>query len=240
MGHRMQPLLEQAACIATEIIYVDGGSKDNSCELVARYPRARIIERPFDGNIARQKNIAIDHARCDWVLIVDTDELLGPRLLRMLPRLLAGRAKSVRFPRYWLLTDETFVLARRIYPDRQLRLFRNVPEIRYNEKEPIHHGFLSREDCEPCLRLKTAHILHYCLMWLDLAARERKVELYNRIHPELTSANDFYLYEDMPHRVGRCREGWTAGRPYLRPAPVRGFIDRYRLWRVDRHRALDM
>ena len=46
MASRLPPLLDQLAGVAAEIIYVDGGSKDDSCELVARCPRARIIERP--------------------------------------------------------------------------------------------------------------------------------------------------------------------------------------------------
>ncbi|MBZ5640976.1 MAG: glycosyltransferase [Acidobacteriia bacterium] len=232
MAPRIGPLLDQADAIADEIVYVDGGSRDGSADLVARHPKARFIVRPFDGNIARQKNFALDQARCDWVLILDTDELLGPRLLRLLPRLLLSPARSVRCPRYWLVDDRHYVHASGVYPDRQLRLFRNVPELRYDEAHLIHHPFRHEQLLEPCVRLKGAHLLHYDLMWNDRESREAKVRRYEKAHPSLTGVNRYYLYEDMPHRIASCREYWEGGSPGTRPDVVRAAIDRFRLWRL--------
>jgi glycosyltransferase involved in cell wall biosynthesis len=233
MAHRIGPLLDQADAIANEIVYVDGGSKDNSAEVVSRHAKARFIVRPFDGNIARQKNFSLDQARCEWVLILDTDELLGPRFLRLLPRVLFSRARSVRLPRYWMVDDRRYVHARGLYPDRQLRLFRNSPELRYDETQPIHHPFPGDyRRHHPCLRLKGAHLLHYCLMWQDRSIREEKVRRYGKAHPSVTGVNRYYLYEDIPHRVAACREYWENGFPRTRLDVLRSFSDQWRLWQL--------
>lgn len=232
-AHRMEPLLAQASWIANEIVYLDGGSEDDSEAVVARYRKARFISRPFDGHFARQRNYALDHAGSAWVLVLDTDELLGPRIIALLPTLLRSNAATIRFPRYWLVSDRRFIRARRVYPDRHLRLFRNKPELRYDEKQGVHEQ-LPPDRIEPCLRLRSAHLLHYCLIWQNRAQREQKARNYADIHPGAAEANAPYLYEDMPHRISRCREGWTGGRPWLRPDLSSALLDRVRIRRMSR------
>ncbi|MCW8133896.1 MAG: glycosyltransferase family 2 protein, partial [Planctomycetota bacterium] len=165
---RIAPLLEQAASLAGEIVFVDGGSTDGTVDLVRRQPKAKLVARAFDGNFAKQKNAALAQARGDWILFLDTDELAGPGLIRLLPHLLASRFTGFNLPRYWLAQDDPprYVDSEKHYPDRQLRLFRNRPELRYDESRPVHEA-IPREARGQVLGLRSGHILHYCFLWED-------------------------------------------------------------------------
>jgi len=62
-----------------QIVLVDSGSTDRTLDLVKRFPRIKLLHRPFDTYV-RQKNYALDHCDHDWVLSVDADEVLTPQL----------------------------------------------------------------------------------------------------------------------------------------------------------------
>ncbi len=61
-----------------EQIVVDGGSKDNTCE-ICREKGAKVFHRPFD-DFENQKNYALSLATNDWVLSIDADEIVSPEL----------------------------------------------------------------------------------------------------------------------------------------------------------------
>ena len=63
---------------ADEVIVVDSGSSDRTAE-IARAKATRVIVREWPGYSA-QKNFAADQASNDWVLSMDADERVTPRL----------------------------------------------------------------------------------------------------------------------------------------------------------------
>jgi glycosyltransferase involved in cell wall biosynthesis len=200
-------LLANVQALADEIVLVDGGSEDRTVEVAERHPKVQLHRRPFD-DAARQKNHAIGKARGDWVLIVDTDELLGDRLRRRIPGLLRHRRRRwFKFPRYWLAATDPlrYVAAPLLYPDWQLRLFRNLPFFRYEEGRPVHHRF-PRRGRGPGARVRRSHIFHLDFLLRDRPSREEKVARYGRKSPGSAETNRMYLYEDLPHRLRRCRE----------------------------------
>lgn len=72
-----------AACLDSlpyeaEIIVLDSGSTDRTVE-IARSKGARVEIRPFT-NYADQKNAAMSLATRPWILSVDADEVLSPKL----------------------------------------------------------------------------------------------------------------------------------------------------------------
>lgn len=225
---RIAPLLAQAAALAGEVVFVDGGSADDTRALVAREPRAKVVERAFDGNFAKQKNAALQAARGEWILFLDTDELAGPNLVRLLPELLLSRFHGFNIPRYWLAQEHParYVYSEKHYPDRQLRLFRNRPELRYDETRPVHEA-IPQEARGPVLGLRRAHLLHYCFLWEDRASRERKVARY--MQSNASPINKVYLYEEFPHELRACREGYASGTAFGGSA-MDYWIDRVRLW----------
>ena len=73
---------------ADEIIVLDSGSSD-ATEAIARAAGVRWFTQPFAG-YAAQKQKTIDLATGDWVLILDSDEVVSQPLAREIQTLLAG------------------------------------------------------------------------------------------------------------------------------------------------------
>src|SRR5690606_1550490 len=62
-----------------EILVLDNGSTDDTMEIARRFPNVRLIEHEFIG-FGPLKNLAADAARNDWILNVDSDEIMTPEL----------------------------------------------------------------------------------------------------------------------------------------------------------------
>jgi len=109
---------------ADEIVVVDSRSADRTAE-IARGRGARVIVRDWPGYVA-QKNFALEQAMCDWVLCLDADERVSPRLAESVRGVLVENPAAVAGYR---MARRTFYLGRWIlhggwYPDWKLRLVR--------------------------------------------------------------------------------------------------------------------
>src|ERR1039458_7918468 len=108
---------------ADEIILVDSGSKDRTLEIAQSFG-AKTSYHAFGGH-GGQKNVALDLCTCDWILLLDADEVLTPESQREIQQLLAGDPK---FHAYWVprlnLYYGRWIRHGGFYPDRKLRLFK--------------------------------------------------------------------------------------------------------------------
>ena len=119
----LAPCLESLA-FADEIVVVDSGSSDGTAEIAGRYG-ARLVQKEWLG-FGRQKQFAVEQARNDWVLCLDADETVSPRLAASIQAALAAPVSPVyRMPRRnrflgrWLSHGEG-------YPDWSPRLFNRM------------------------------------------------------------------------------------------------------------------
>lgn len=116
--------LESVKGWADEIVVVDCSSRDRTAEIARAYTDLVITttnKLMFNIN----KNIAIDAATREWVLLLDPDERVTPELARELQRI--SQQGDSPFAGYWM-PRRNFELGRWIDamgPDRQLRFFRN-------------------------------------------------------------------------------------------------------------------
>jgi len=69
--------LESVRGVVDEIVLVDTGSTDRTMDL-ARAAGATVLERPWDDDFSAPRNLAAEHARGDYILMLDADERLAP------------------------------------------------------------------------------------------------------------------------------------------------------------------
>lgn len=112
-----------SVAFADEIVVVDGGSHDRSCE-IARAAGARVIEAPDWQGFGVQKNRAIDACSGDWVLSIDADERVPPKLRDEIQTALSNSAFDVyEIPRSSYYCGR-FMRHSGWWPDHVRRLFR--------------------------------------------------------------------------------------------------------------------
>lgn len=148
-----------ADCLATlgfadEILVVDSGSTDQTREIAAAAPRARVVEHEYRGN-GPQCNWAMGEARSEWVLIVDADERVPDPLAREIATLLES---GPRADHYFLRRQNVF-LGRAIRhsgwgSDRLVRLLRRG-SARYPERRV--HADIETQGPTPTLSAPLVH-----------------------------------------------------------------------------------
>jgi glycosyltransferase involved in cell wall biosynthesis len=85
---------------ADEIVVVDGCSSDRTVELCRR-AGATVIQRPFSGSFAEERNAGLRVATGEWVLQMDADEVVPPELRQAIERLLRDPNPPSRAYQVW-------------------------------------------------------------------------------------------------------------------------------------------
>ncbi|MCC8089083.1 MAG: glycosyltransferase family 2 protein [Rikenellaceae bacterium] len=78
----------QSLGFADEIVIVDSLSTDDTVRIAREYTD-KIFTRRFD-NFSSQRNFSLEQAVCDWVLVMDADEIVTPELQREILQFLAS------------------------------------------------------------------------------------------------------------------------------------------------------
>ncbi|HEY3829870.1 MAG TPA: glycosyltransferase [Solirubrobacteraceae bacterium] len=163
--------------VVDEIVLVDTGSTDASIEIARSYG-ARVIERPWDGSFAQARNVGLDAATGDWLLVLDADEVL---VREDVPLLRSLTARTWREAFYLAEINHTGDLeAGAAVTHDTLRLFRNRPSYRYRGRlhEQFAHalpGYLPER-----LQVSGVRIEHYGYLGAvrdNRAKSERNIEL---------------------------------------------------------------
>lgn len=126
---------------ADEIVVVDSGSKDRTVEIAESF-HAKVFVREWPG-FAAQKNFAIEQCSGDWILSLDADEELSPKLRTQLRLLLPTNPPAdAYFIKRRNLFLNRWIKRGGYYPDPKLRLFRrsvaNFSHPPHFEERPVH------------------------------------------------------------------------------------------------------
>lgn len=112
---------------AAEVILIDSGSTDGTCEIAAEFG-ATVIDFKWNGSFPKKKNWALQNVqwRHEWIFILDADERIMPPLAAELHALLTGPnppcAGYYVNRRFWFL--DGWLMHCGYYPSWNVRLLR--------------------------------------------------------------------------------------------------------------------
>jgi glycosyltransferase involved in cell wall biosynthesis/SAM-dependent methyltransferase len=176
-----------------ELIVVDGGSTDSTCEIALSYT-ARIISSPWQGNHSQQRNIYLQQVKTDWVFVIDSDEFIDRKTLDFLRelKLNGSTAKTDNFwiTRKWIspFSKNNYISSVPHYPDWQRRIFRYNQSLAYSGQ--IHesiHGLT-----KPGETLLDLCVYHLDLLIKSESQRQKKVRIYSSVN-EKDGMPHYYL-----------------------------------------------
>ncbi|WP_456432117.1 glycosyltransferase family 2 protein [Nitratifractor sp.] len=198
--------------VFTEVIVLDNGSEDRTLEIAQTFPNVRIFEHPFIG-FGPMKNLAAQKATYDWILSIDSDEVLSPELQTSLARLDLHDPQVV-----YALERLNHYRGRPIrccgwYPDRVLRLYNR--RVTGFTDAPVH------ESLRRPLSIRTltveGELLHY--PFNDVASLIDKMQRYSdlwvKMEGDATPAKAFFhaVFAFVKHYV--FQRGFLCGYPGL-------------------------
>jgi len=152
-----------------EVLVVDDHSKDKTKE-IAKSNGARVLDLPFrlsDEGFSKSRNWMLDNASEEWILMIDADELLDQpdRINHLIDQ---SDIDIWALPRRkWRDYHGEIRTEYDAYPDWQIRLFRNIPDNRWEGElhehfkgTPIHYAYVGphiehlQEECRTDKKLK--------------------------------------------------------------------------------------
>lgn len=144
----------QSVSWADEIVVVDSGSSDATCEIARRYTD-KVFDVPWRG-FGPQKQAAVDLANNDWILNIDCDERVTPELGQEIRGILAQDTINIAYsvPRRTFLGDKEIGHCG-WYPDRTIRLF-NRRRARFSDNI-VHERVVADGPVAAC----KGHLLHF-------------------------------------------------------------------------------
>lgn len=155
--------IDSVADLAAEIVVCDMHSDDRTAE-IARQKGARVVLHPRAGFVEPARRFAIEHARHEWILVLDADERMTPTLASRLREIVReGGFDVVSFwSLYWYFGG--WVRHGGFFSGNWRRLFRKSIYLdEYSEaEERVHRNFECLARARRVLRLpREFYIEHY-------------------------------------------------------------------------------
>lgn len=109
--------------LADEVVVCDMESTDGTVS-VARQLGAKVFSHKYQGYVEPSRNYAISKAKGDWVLVLDTDEEVIPKLIKKLKEIAkTSSADYYRLPRKNIIFGK-WIKHSRWWPDFNIRFFK--------------------------------------------------------------------------------------------------------------------
>jgi glycosyltransferase involved in cell wall biosynthesis len=124
-----------------EVLVYDSGSADRTLDIAADYPNVKIVKGVFTG-FGPTHNAASAQAQHDWVLSIDSDEVLTPELAEEILQLRLDAASIYQLQRKNYFNGKWVRWCGGWHPDPVLRLY-NRKTTRFSD-DAVHEKVLSQ------------------------------------------------------------------------------------------------
>lgn len=186
----LEKSLDSVKNIAQEILIVDCGSTDQTLS-IAQKLKVKVISRTWEG-FAAQRQFAVDSACCDWVLMLDADEILTESGVQMIVEALSYPSDvSAYFLRRLSIFHDKKVLHGDWGRDRVLRLF-DRRQGKYTDNL-VHEAW---ETCAPKKTLPGISLFHYS--YKDYSELIEKMRRYAMLNAQQLRQKGSVLRAHMP------------------------------------------
>ncbi len=187
--------LDSVRSIVDEIIIVDTGSTDRTVEIAESFG-AKVIRHPWRDDFSEARNVSIDHAAGEWILVLDADERIAGKDVAKIAATIRDPDLFACFLTQRTYTDNTSLLHWQRnqqegpegkdhagYVDSELiRLFRRDPKIHF--RNPVHE-LVEPAVAEAGLKtIRTGIPIHHYGKVRGEAKLRAKGTLYERIGQE--------------------------------------------------------
>lgn len=137
-----------------EVMIYDTGSTDETVQIANSYPNVTLIQAPFIG-FGPTHNQASHQAKNDWILSIDSDEILSAEALQEIKELPDEQKAVYSFPRHNYYNGK-WIKCCGWYPDRQIKLYHRR-QTRFSEDQ-VHEAVMTHQMQH---KLIHAPIYHY-------------------------------------------------------------------------------
>ena len=197
-GASLARCLRSARPLVDRIVIGDTGSTDDSLSIAESFG-AVVVSIPWQDDFAAARNHVLSMARCEWVLVLDADEMLDPvEAASLLPALVRNeKVHAYTLPRRDYVDRLHFdqiacavepnpgdLPESRQYPGYvrsvHTRLFRRHPEVHFHGA--VHEQVTSTVDRLGLIRENAPlTIHHFGPVETSVAVAEQKIRLYHRL-----------------------------------------------------------
>jgi glycosyltransferase involved in cell wall biosynthesis len=170
-----------------EIIVLDSFSTDKTVEIAESFENVKVYQNKFE-NFTDQRNLALDYASYNWILFLDADERLTPKLREEIFKTINqnNAAEAYYFYRKFMFKDKPLHFSG-WQTDKNIRLFKK-DSARYS-KERLVHEILRVKGRTRVMKHK---LIHYS--YLDYNSYKDKMEKYAKL-----KAKELYMKEVKPN-----------------------------------------
>lgn len=139
-----------------EIVLVDSFSTDKTLEIASEFPNVKIIKNKFE-DFTKQRNLALDAAKNDWVLFLDGDERITPQLREEIIETVKNPdAKDAYYFYRTFFVGKQKINFSGTQNDKNFRLFRKS-KAHYSENKKVHETL----DVNGTIGILKYRLLHY-------------------------------------------------------------------------------
>ena len=201
----------QSVEFADEIIVVDSYSTDGTYEYLVNHPKVKVIQHPFS-NFTAQKAFTLEQASNDWVLFIDSDEVVSQALQNEITETINKDTDTAAF---WFY--RTFMFQNKVLnfsgwqTDKNYRLFRKS-KVNFSDKKIVHETL----DVDGTCAIFKEKLTHYC--YKNYEAYKLKMLKYGK----LKAKEDFYTEKKFNYLLMAIKPIWKFINHYILRL---GFLD---------------